>query len=162
MRRAIDDAVRQTAAAHPDLEPKPPGNRKSMRAVPFARHDTVRVGIVGTGLRGRSVLNEVERLKPFTKFMYTDDPIYSFHSGIPLPPKLGVISLKRFWSGDLTNARLAAELEAVKPGILLLKNNTLELPFNDLIHTQYRLIYEDADHRLYGHRAVLADAKQSR
>ena len=29
-----------------------------MRAVPFERHETVRVGIVGTGLRGRSVLNE--------------------------------------------------------------------------------------------------------
>ncbi len=107
------------------------------------------------------VLTEVGRLKPFTKFMYTDDPVYSFHTGIPLPPKLGVISLKRFWSGDLTNARLAEELEAVKPGILLLKNNSRELPFNELIHAQYRLIYEDADHRLYGHKAVLAKAKQS-
>src|SRR5258708_2521639 len=48
-----------TAAAHPDLEPKPPGNRKTMRAVPFARFDTVRVGIVGTGLRGKSVLTEL-------------------------------------------------------------------------------------------------------
>ena len=53
------------------------------------------------------VLTEVERLKPFTKFIYTDDPVYSFHTGIPLPPMLGVISLKRFWSGDLTNVRLA-------------------------------------------------------
>jgi len=67
------------------------------------------------------VLAEVEHLKPFTKFMYTDDPVYSFHAGIPLPPKLGVISLKRFWSGDLTNARLVEELEAVKPGICYLK-----------------------------------------
>jgi hypothetical protein len=108
------------------------------------------------------VLTEVERLKPFTKFMYTDDPVYSFHTGIPLPPKLGVVSLKRFWSGDLTNARLAEELEAVKPGILLLKNDARELPFNDLIHEQYRLIYEDASHRLYGHKAVLAEAKRAR
>src|ERR1700736_4220171 len=48
-----------TAAAHPDLEPTPPAHRKTMRAVPFAKHDVVRVGIVGTGLRGRSVLNEL-------------------------------------------------------------------------------------------------------
>jgi len=108
------------------------------------------------------VLTEVERLKPFTKFMYTDDPVYSFHTGIPLPPKLGVISLKRFWSGDLTNVRLAQEMEAVKPGILLITNNTRELPFNELIHAQYRLIYEDADHRLYGRKDVLAEAKRSR
>jgi predicted dehydrogenase len=48
-----------TAASHPDLEPTAPSNRKTMRAVPFARHDTVRVGIVGTGLRGKSVLTEL-------------------------------------------------------------------------------------------------------
>ena len=48
-----------TAASYPDLEPPAPARRKTMRAVPFARHDTVRVGIVGTGLRGRSVLTEL-------------------------------------------------------------------------------------------------------
>ena len=48
-----------TAATHPDLAPPAPAARKSMRAVPFARHETVRVGMVGTGLRGRSVLGEL-------------------------------------------------------------------------------------------------------
>ena len=48
-----------TAASHPDLAPPAPAARKSMRAVPFARHETVRVGMVGTGLRGRSVLTEL-------------------------------------------------------------------------------------------------------
>ena len=48
-----------TAGSHPDLAPPAPPNRKSMRAVPFARHDVVRVGMVGTGLRGRSVLTEL-------------------------------------------------------------------------------------------------------
>jgi predicted dehydrogenase len=48
-----------TAASHPDAEPPAPKGRKSMRAVPFERHDVVRVGMVGTGLRGRSVLNEL-------------------------------------------------------------------------------------------------------
>ena len=48
-----------TAATHPDLAPPAPPRRKSMRAVPFAHHEEVRVGIVGTGLRGRSVLSEL-------------------------------------------------------------------------------------------------------
>src|SRR6185503_13840085 len=47
-----------TAASHPDLAPPRPAGLATMRAVPFARHNTVRIGIVGTGLRGRSVLNE--------------------------------------------------------------------------------------------------------
>lgn len=111
---------------------------------------------------GAYVLKEIDRLKPFAKFMYTDEPVYSFHAGIPLLPKLGVISLKRFWSGDLTNARLAEEMWSVKPGILLLKNTTQEQPFSDLINAEYRLVYYDADYRLYGHKAVMAQANNSR
>ena len=47
------------AIAHPDLAPIAPARRQTMRAVPFERHETVRIGIVGTGLRGRSVLSEL-------------------------------------------------------------------------------------------------------
>jgi predicted dehydrogenase len=48
-----------TAASHPDLAPPAPANRRSMRAVPFERHDVVRIGMVGTGLRGRSLLHDL-------------------------------------------------------------------------------------------------------
>ena len=34
-------------------------NRVTMKGVPFERHEIVRIGIVGTGLRGRSVLDEL-------------------------------------------------------------------------------------------------------
>jgi hypothetical protein len=40
-------------------------------------------------------LKEIERFKPFTQFMFTDQPIYPFHSGIPVPPRLAILSLKR-------------------------------------------------------------------
>jgi predicted dehydrogenase len=48
-----------SALAHPDLAPPAPGARATMKGVPFERRDIVRFGIVGTGLRGRSVLNEL-------------------------------------------------------------------------------------------------------
>jgi predicted dehydrogenase len=48
-----------SAAEHPDAAPPPPAGRATMKGVPFERHETVRFGIVGTGLRGRSVLNEL-------------------------------------------------------------------------------------------------------
>ena len=48
-----------TAAEHPDAPPPRAAVAKSMKGVPFERHETVRFGIVGTGLRGRSVLNEL-------------------------------------------------------------------------------------------------------
>lgn len=48
-----------TAGEHPDLTPPAPVARATMKGVPFERRDTVRFGIVGTGLRGRSVLGEL-------------------------------------------------------------------------------------------------------
>ena len=47
------------AATHPDAAPPAPAARTTMRGVPFERLETVRIGIVGTGLRGRSVLGEL-------------------------------------------------------------------------------------------------------
>src|SRR6187399_2383391 len=47
------------AITHPDAAPLAPVARETMRGVRFERHDTVRIGIVGTGLRGRSVLGEL-------------------------------------------------------------------------------------------------------
>ena len=48
-----------TAITNPDLAPPAPLSRQTMHGVPFERYETVRVGIVGTGLRGRSVLGEL-------------------------------------------------------------------------------------------------------
>ena len=95
------------------------------------------------------VLKEIARYKPFTEFLFADEPIYSFHSGIPMPPHLAVISLKRLWSGDMTPAKLRSEMEQTKPGLILLNNDTQELPFQDLIDTEYRMCYQDTRHRLF-------------
>lgn len=42
-----------------DLFAPTPAGKGSMLGVPFEKHDTVRIAIVGTGLRGRSVLREL-------------------------------------------------------------------------------------------------------
>ena len=105
------------------------------------------------------VLEEMERFKPHTKFLYSDDLIYSFHSGIPLPPNLAVLSLKRLWSGHVTNARIVSEMRAVKPELVLLRNDGTERPFNDFLLAEYQLVYEDPDYRLYATRPVARAAK---
>jgi predicted dehydrogenase len=48
-----------TAGNHPDLAPLAPLVRSTMKGVPFERHDVVRFGVVGTGLRGRSIISEL-------------------------------------------------------------------------------------------------------
>ena len=45
------------------------------------------------------VLKEIERFKPFTTFMFSDQPIFSFHAHIPMPPHLAVnnvVALSQF------------------------------------------------------------------
>jgi len=104
------------------------------------------------------VLKELERYKPFSQFLFAEEPIYSFHSGIPLPPRLAVLSLKRFWSGDLTNAGLVAELQKSKPGVVLLANDSRERPFEEWLHAEYMMVYQDASHRLYARKTVVEQA----
>ena len=100
------------------------------------------------------VLREIDRLKPSAHFMYADDPIYSFHAGIPLPPDLALLTLKRFWAGDMTNDRLTTEISEIKPEIILLKNDGRQVPFQRLLEDQYRLIYLDVRHRLYAAKGL--------
>ena len=47
-----------TPAWRADLTPPAPATQSRMLGVPFARHETVRLAVIGTGLRGRSVLRE--------------------------------------------------------------------------------------------------------
>jgi hypothetical protein len=100
------------------------------------------------------VLREIGRLKPFARFIYADRTVYSFHSGIPMPPNLAVLPLKRFWSGEMSNARVAAEMWGAQPEVILLRNDTREVPFQDLMDAEYRVVYQDTDHRLYTKKAL--------
>ncbi|HEU5124829.1 MAG TPA: glycosyltransferase family 39 protein [Verrucomicrobiae bacterium] len=101
------------------------------------------------------LLAEINRYKPYTQYFFTLESVYTFHSGIPLPPELADISLKRLWSGDMTNAKMAAELERIKPGIILVANSSQELPYQELLQNEYGLVFQDDDHQLYALRTII-------
>jgi len=105
------------------------------------------------------VLSEIARFKPFTEWLYADESVYSFHSGIPIPPPLAVIPLKRLWSGDMSSDRLNAELTKYKPGLMVLANDSRERPFQDLLDREYRLVYEDSEDRLFALRSITGKAR---
>lgn len=58
------------------------------------------------------------------------------------------------WTGEMTSERLVSELEAIKPGIFLWANDGKELPFQQLLADEYRLVYEDSANRLFVHRSI--------
>ena len=102
-----------------------------------------------TRIHSSLFLEDIARYKPYARFFYSEELAYSFHADIPMPPKLAVAALKRFWSGDMTNAKLREEMWTVKPEIILLKNETRIVPFSDLVESHYELIYEDSNFRLF-------------
>ena len=104
------------------------------------------------------VLKEIARLRPLARFMYTDEPIYSFHAGIPMPPDLAVVPLKRLWAGGMSNQKIVAELGKTLPEVIVLRNGTHETPFAELLATEYRIVYLDPGHRLYLKKALARQA----
>jgi hypothetical protein len=104
-------------------------------------------------------LKDMERYKPQTHWLYTEEPVYSFHAGIPMPPDLAVLVLKRYWSGEMTNARLTADLRSFKPELILLRNDSNPRPFRDLINLEYQLIYMDDDNLLYVLKSIARSSK---
>ena len=105
------------------------------------------------------VLTEMKRFKPLTEFMFAEEGVYSFHSGIPFAPRLAVLSLKRYWSGDMTNAKVREEMWRTKPGLIMLNNDTVPRPYADLLGKEYSLVFEDSAHRLYARRDIVKRAK---
>ena len=125
----------------------------------------MRVYLEITGMRNTPqlhtalVLQEIGRLKPFSHWMYADPLIYSFHADIPVPPPIAVVPVKRLWAGEMTNARIAAEMARYKPEVILLPNDTREVPFQELLEADYRMIYQDDKVRLYTDRATIRRAE---
>jgi hypothetical protein len=100
------------------------------------------------------VLKEVARFKPHASFLFSDEPIYSFYSGIPMPPRLATISLKQMWAGEMSNARVVEEITRVKPGLILTKNDSRGRPYRGLLDREYKLVYRDQQYLLYAHSTI--------
>jgi len=102
-------------------------------------------------------LKEIERVKPFCKFMFADEPIYSFHSGIPLSPELSPFLLAHRTAVEKADERVAARIEAVKPSILLLASKSDSSPSPAFLDREYQRIYKDPAFSVYALKRVIAD-----
>jgi len=77
-----------------------------------------------------------------------------------MPPDLAMMPLKRFWSREMTNERLAEEIASYRPGLILLANDSRPVPFQALLEQGYRVVYYDAANRLYAHKTIARKAKR--
>lgn len=107
---AITPAIAEnvTAVSHPDLAPSAPSARATMKGVPFTRLETVRFGIVGTGLRGRSVLSELLAIEGVKIVAVCDVVADKTQKAVDMCVKAGAPAPAVYTSGDRGFEQLVA------------------------------------------------------
>lgn len=103
------------------------------------------------------VLKTLSTYRGRTKYMFSDEPAFSFQAGIPLPPALAMLSLKRMWSGSMTNEKLISEFKIAKPDVVILSNTIFARLLQTAIARDYTLIVVEGNTHLYIRRELVRE-----
>lgn len=95
------------------------------------------------------LLAQITQLRDQTRWMYSEQVIYAFHARIPVPPALAVITLKRFWSGQMSMASILELLKRYQPEQLLLRKRRFGSEWEIFLNDNYVLASEEAQLALY-------------
>ena len=92
-----------------DLAPPTPADAKRMLGVPFEKHATARIAIVGTGLRGRSVLGELLAIEGVQITALADISPEKAHRAADMVSKAGQPTPRLFTNGERDYERLVEQ-----------------------------------------------------
>ena len=74
--------------------------------------------------------------------------IYPFQAGLPMPPELALVTLKRFWSGQITDAHILELCRWYHPEQILLKPESVNNEWRGLLGN-YSTIYQGKNFNFY-------------
>jgi hypothetical protein len=100
----------------------------------------------------------VEKMKqyaPGTRWVYAQPVIYPFQAGLPVPPEIAVVMLKRYWSGQITPKEIVDVCRRYQPEQLLLYRARSSGEWKELLAADYRPVYEDTNCVLYVTKRIL-------
>ena len=106
---------------------------------------------------GSALLAKMRQYSPRTHWVYAQPVIYPFHAGLPVPPKIAVVMLKRYWSGQITPVEIVDVCRQYKPEQLVLYRPRAGGEWTELLKTDYRQVYEDANCLLYVSKGILSE-----
>ena len=95
-----------------------------------------------------AVIDTMKKFRDGTHFAYTKGSIFPFHAGLMVPPELAVLSLKRRWSGRITDAEILETVRRYRPEQLLIEKNSDEF-LTPFAATNYTVAYDDGWTQLY-------------
>jgi len=92
----------------------------------------------------------VNRMKSFagnTRWAYCEKPIYAFQAGFPEPPKIAMVTLKRYWSGQINNDEILEVCHNYQPGEILLKPEMINEEWRNFLNN-YTMAFQDKAFKL--------------
>jgi hypothetical protein len=90
----------------------------------------------------------MKKYAPETNWVVTDLPMYAFRARLPVPPNLAVFSVKRFETGNLSEAEMIATIQKYHPEQILLGRYTYPNVEN-FLKGRYYLIHAKEPMKLY-------------
>src|SRR5450432_1291792 len=73
---------------------------------------------------------------------------YPFHAQLPMPPELAVVTLKRYWSDQITTREIVETCKRYQVEQILLDPTRIEGEWKDFL-TDYDAVYQDTNAVLY-------------
>jgi 4-amino-4-deoxy-L-arabinose transferase-like glycosyltransferase len=97
------------------------------------------------------MLSKIKEYAGRTRWIYVryTKEAYAFHAGLPMPPQLAVVSLKRFWSGQITISEIIDTCRRYQPEQILLAVPEVTSEWKSFLDQDYDLVWTDPDFVLY-------------
>ena len=95
------------------------------------------------------ILEKMQKYAPRTHWVYCQEGIYAFHAKLLTPPELAVVTLKRYWSGDITTKDVIKVCERYNPEQLLLNTNIGVDDWKEFLDGKYTCTLKKDNYMLY-------------
>jgi len=107
-----------------------------------------------TRVDGDPILAKMKGYAARTHWVYVryTKEAYAFHARLPMPPELAMVTLKRFWSGQISAEGIVDTCRRHKPEQVLLNPGEIISEWRGFL-TNYVVVYQDENNVLY-HRVV--------
>jgi hypothetical protein len=106
------------------------------------------------------MLRHIDQYRDRTKWIYAQPIIYPFHARLRAPPELAVVTLKRYWSGQISSQDILAWLRRRQPEQVLLFKASLDADWSDFLQAHYTAEFDDGKKVLYVAKPLKLKARQ--
>ena len=83
------------------------------------------------------VVKKMKEYAGHTHLVYSEEGLYAFHAQLPVPPELAVITLKRFWSGQITTEQIIEACRRNKTELIVLPKDKITEEWKVFLEADY-------------------------